>query len=339
MKRPDVTAQSRLAMLVGLALACSGCATVVGGTTQEIFVQSEPAGAYCKVDRQGVTVGVISSTPGKVALSRSKESVVVSCTLKDYEQSNEVLLASFTGATVGNIIAGGVVGIIVDAASGANNKYPDRVMVVMTPANFPDDAARDAHFAGIKSRVEAGADAEIKLIQSRCSSTNREICTIEVKQLTDARDKALADLDRKRLAARVGGGVGAVTPMPPSPAVSQAATASVAPASVMTASVAPAPPAGPVSPEGKWVGVVGDWSVEMDIHGNAGNFTARCPRLDIPATASFDLSADGTFLINMRAIGAAASGSERRIVSGKLPQISISTNATCLGGTATLRKQ
>ena len=332
MKRPDVTAPSRLAMFVGLALALSGCATVVGGTTQEVFVQSEPAGAYCKVDRLGVTVGVISSTPGKVALSRSKESVVVSCTLKDYEQSNEVLLASFTGATVGNIIAGGVVGIIVDAASGANNKYPDRVMVVMTPANFPDEAARDAHFAGIKSRVEAGADAEIKLIQSRCSSTNREICTIEVKQLTDARDKALADLDRKRLAARVGGSVGAATPMPPSPVVSQAATASVATAPQEM-------PAGPVSPEGKWVGVVGDWSVEMDIRGNTGNFTARCPRLDIPATAPFDLSADGTFLINMRAIGAAASGSERRVVSGKLPQISISTNATCLGGTATLRKQ
>ena len=205
MDRRRLVAHGRLTMVAGLALACAACATMVGGTTQEVFIESEPAGAFCKVDRQGVVVGVISPTPGKVALSRSRESVIVSCTLAGFEQSNEVLVASFTGATVGNLLLGGLVGIAIDASSGANNKYPDRVLVVMTPESFPNDAARDAHFAGVRTRIEQGAEAEIKLIQSRCSSTNREICTIEVNQLTEARDKALADLDRKRLAAKVAG--------------------------------------------------------------------------------------------------------------------------------------
>ena len=106
---------------------------------------------------------------------------------------------------MGNLLLGGLVGIAIDASSGANNRYPDRVLVVMTPESFPNEAARDAHFAGVRARIEQGADAEIKLINSRCSSTNRELCTIEVKQLTDARDKAVADLDRKRLAAKVAG--------------------------------------------------------------------------------------------------------------------------------------
>ncbi len=35
------------------------------------------------------------------------------------------------------------------------------------------------------------------LINSRCGSTNREICSIEAKQIADARDKALGDLDRR----------------------------------------------------------------------------------------------------------------------------------------------
>ena len=205
MRERNLAAHGRLTALIGLALACSACATVVGGTTQDVFVQTEPAGAYCKVDRQGATVGLINPTPGKIALSRSKESVVVSCTLAGYEQSNELLLASFTGATVGNLLLGGLVGIAIDASSGANNRYPDRVLVVMTPESFPNEAARDAHVAGVRARIEQGADAEIKLINSRCSSTNRELCTIEVKQLTDARDKAVADLDRKRLAAKVAG--------------------------------------------------------------------------------------------------------------------------------------
>ncbi len=76
-------------------------------------------------------------------------------------------------------------------------------MVVLTPASFPTDEARDAHFAGIKSRIEEGANAEIKTIETRCNSGNRELCTIELKKLADARDKALADLDRRRLGAKV----------------------------------------------------------------------------------------------------------------------------------------
>jgi phosphoketolase len=33
----------------------------------------------------------------------------------------------------GNVVFGGVIGLGVDAMSGAMNKYPDQVMVAMTP--------------------------------------------------------------------------------------------------------------------------------------------------------------------------------------------------------------
>lgn len=198
-----LAAAGRLMMAVALLATTAACATVVGGTTQEVYVESEPAGAECRLDRLGANVGVVKPTPGRVNVSRSKETMIVSCNRDGYEQSNEVLVSSFTGATVGNLIVGGLVGIVVDAASGANNKYPDRVMVVLTPASFPSDAARDAHFAGIQQRIEAGAKAEIDIVNSRCSSTSRESCAIEAKQIADARDKALADLDRRRLAAKV----------------------------------------------------------------------------------------------------------------------------------------
>lgn len=198
-----LTAAGRLVAVMALGFVASACATVVGGTTQDVLVESQPPGAECKVDRLGANIGVVKPTPGRVNIARSKDNVIVSCTQEGYEQSNEVLVSSFTGATVGNLLLGGLVGVVVDAASGANNKYPDRVLVVLTPANFPSDEARDAHFAGIKSRIEEGANAEIKTIESRCNSGNRELCTIELKKLTDARDKALADLDRRRLGAKV----------------------------------------------------------------------------------------------------------------------------------------
>ncbi len=198
-----LAAFGRLMIAVGLLSTSAACATVVGGTTQDVYVESEPKGAACTVNRQGTAVGYVRPTPGKVNVSRSKEDVVLSCNLDGYEQSNEVLAASFTGATVGNLLLGGLVGVAIDAASGANNKYPERVMVILTPASFPNDEARDAHFAGIRQRIDSGANTEIQLVNSRCSSTNREICTIEAKQISDARDKALTDLDRRRLAAKV----------------------------------------------------------------------------------------------------------------------------------------
>ncbi len=196
-------AYGRLMALVGLALASSACATVVGGTTQEVFIETDPPAAECRVDRLGANVGLVKPTPGRVNVSRSKETMVVSCTREGYEQSNEVLASSFTGATVGNILLGGIVGIVVDAASGANNKYPDKVIVIMTPSSFPTTAARDAYYAGVKSRLEEQANAEIKRIASTCSSNNRELCRIDEKKISDARDKALADIDSKRMAAKV----------------------------------------------------------------------------------------------------------------------------------------
>ena len=176
---------------------------MIAGTTQDVYVQTDPAGADCKVDRQGASVGLVRPTPGRVNVSRSKETMIISCSLDGYQKSDEVVVSSFSGATIGNILLGGVIGLAVDAASGANNKYPDRVIIVMTPESFPNTAARDTFFAGVSERLRVSADVEIKQIQERCNSNNKEVCQGDVKKLTDARDKALADIDNKRLSAKV----------------------------------------------------------------------------------------------------------------------------------------
>lgn len=198
-----LAAAGRLTAIVALALASSACATVMSGTTQEVFIESDPTGAECKVDRLDANVGVVKPTPGRVNVSRSKDTMIVTCVHEGYEPSNEVLASSFTGATFGNILLGGIVGVVIDASSGANNKYPERVMVVLTPASFPDDAARDRHFEAVKERLRASADAEIKRINDNCGGTGQELCKIESQKVADVRDRALADIDKKRLAAKV----------------------------------------------------------------------------------------------------------------------------------------
>jgi len=203
MKVIGLAAFGRLVLLCALALGSSACASIINGTTQDLYVDSQPQGASCKIDRQGAVVGTINSTPGKVNVPRHKDNIVVSCALDGYDQSNEVLASSFSGATFGNLLLGGFVGVVIDASSGANNKYPERVNVVMTPAAFPDDGARDAYYAGLRKRLEDAADTEIKRINDNCSSTGKELCQIEIKQIREARDKAVVAIEQKRLVAKV----------------------------------------------------------------------------------------------------------------------------------------
>lgn len=198
-----LAASGRLVVACALVGMASACATVTGGTTQEVFIETDPTGAECRLDRQGANVAVIKPTPGRANVSRAKEAIVVSCTLDKHEQANEVLSSKFTGATFGNILFGGLIGIAVDAASGANNKYPERVTIIMTPSSFPSEAARDAFFDAAKSRVKTAANAEIKRIKDSCNSNNKELCREQEKPVVEARDKALSDIETKRSTARI----------------------------------------------------------------------------------------------------------------------------------------
>lgn len=51
---------------------------------------------------------------------------------------------SLVPATFGNIILGGGIGILVDAASGAAQQYPDQILVWMEPDDFKTEQEKDA---------------------------------------------------------------------------------------------------------------------------------------------------------------------------------------------------
>jgi hypothetical protein len=199
----NIPALVRVMAIVALGLTAGACATVVGGTTQDVLVESEPAGAECRLDRLGASVAIVKPTPGRVNVSRSKETIAVNCKLDGYGDSNETLSSSFTGATVGNILLGGFIGVAIDAASGANNQYPERITVILTPASFANAAARDAHFDRLTARIQETAGEELKRIKGKCSSTNTELCRMEEAPVVESRDRALADIERKRQAARI----------------------------------------------------------------------------------------------------------------------------------------
>ena len=133
-----------LKLLAGASLiALGGCATVMKGTTQDIAVETNPPGATCTVSRNGAQLAVLSATPGKVQVGRDKSPLTVSCTKSPESTTpvNQTVESKFNGATFGNILAGGVIGVVVDASTGANYTYPELVTVSLANEVVPVAAA------------------------------------------------------------------------------------------------------------------------------------------------------------------------------------------------------
>lgn len=120
-----------MAVLISGA-AVSGCATIIKGTSQDIAVTTAPSeGADCVLTNSEGTWYL--TTPGNAHVHKTKNDITISCKKTGYQDVTQTIPSHFNGATAGNILAGGLIGIGVDAASGANYSYPETTEVSLTP--------------------------------------------------------------------------------------------------------------------------------------------------------------------------------------------------------------
>ena len=120
--------------LLALAASLSACSTITTGTTQSMTVSTDPSGATCHLTRGARTVAVVNPTPGTVTVDKSKDSMSVLCRKDGFQDTAQTIDTEFQAMTLGNVLIGGVVGLGVDIATGAINKYPTAVVVPMQPS-------------------------------------------------------------------------------------------------------------------------------------------------------------------------------------------------------------
>lgn len=183
-------------------VALGACSSIVEGTTQNVTVMSDPSGAKCTLNRPEGMVGVVHPTPGSVVVSKSKHNVSVMCEKEGYQSGAGVLSSSFQAMTIGNLLFGGIVGVAIDASSGAMNKYPDSVTVLLVPESFPSAQARDAYFDREFTERTAQAETAITTIRSTCEAAE-DVCEARVTAVKAALQADLADLENKRAVVRV----------------------------------------------------------------------------------------------------------------------------------------
>ena len=121
------------------------CATIVAGPSQFVGVVTEPPGATCILGRAGRQVGVVPVTPDSLRVGRSRKPLSVTCGKDGYETASIQQPPRFNGITFGNIVLGGPVGVVVDAADGANFAYPAEIHMKLAPdpARRPTPLASD----------------------------------------------------------------------------------------------------------------------------------------------------------------------------------------------------
>lgn len=111
----------------------SACSSIIEGTSQELMVNTNPAGADCSLERQGVAIAHINPTPGAATIKKTKYDITVRCTKAHYQEATYLNHSGSAGATFGNIAAGGLIGWGIDSASGADNKYDTPVNITLVP--------------------------------------------------------------------------------------------------------------------------------------------------------------------------------------------------------------
>ncbi len=122
--------------LVVTGMAVSSCAAIFSGTTQQISVNTNPAGASCKFLRKGAPIAEIGSTPGAATIQKTKDDINIACSKAGYSDSNYINHSGVAGATYADILGGVLTGGIawaVDSSSGADNHYDNQVNMTLFP--------------------------------------------------------------------------------------------------------------------------------------------------------------------------------------------------------------
>lgn len=123
--------------IIALALASANltaCATVINGTNQAVDFMSDPDDA-----RVDLVNGLSCTTPCEFQMKRKDDSYVT-FTKDGYKPVSVYMQSKLGGSTFGNLLAGGIVGGVVDGTNGASNKLtPNPVYVRMVPLGSDDE--------------------------------------------------------------------------------------------------------------------------------------------------------------------------------------------------------
>jgi hypothetical protein len=185
---------------LSISVFTAGCATITTGGSQTISVKTEPEGADCRFSQGGNVVARVNPTPGPILVGKTSDSISVLCRKDGYQDTAGTVGSEFQLMTFGNILLGGLIGIVVDASTGASAKYPEAVTIPLVPHEFQNVTDRDKFFADLANQFLTEYERVLDRIKKSCSP---EDCEQQLHTAEAGRAARLGEIERKRLNARV----------------------------------------------------------------------------------------------------------------------------------------
>ena len=121
---------------IGAALQGAGCASVTSGKEQSLKFETDPAGASCTISQSSVQVASFE-TPNAITVHRAAAPLLMSCTKQGFHQARALIGTTTSAAAWGNLVVGGIIGVMIDQGSGAAYRYYDAPKLTMVSAAEP----------------------------------------------------------------------------------------------------------------------------------------------------------------------------------------------------------
>lgn len=135
------------------ALALAGCATIVTGGDDEIdIVTPGVVGAECELRTFSGAVRARIVTPGTVELSKDSSDLEAICTKDGFIDARGQVDAGFEPWVIGNLLFGGLIGIVIDFVNDSAYKYDSDVAIYMEPGDSGRDALTENNDRGRDTR-------------------------------------------------------------------------------------------------------------------------------------------------------------------------------------------
>jgi len=194
-----------LLRFLGLLGLCglTACASIVSDNNSVTYFETVPEGARCELHGQDFTR--VITAPASVQLPAEAAPITLACTAEGYSRTVQTVDTEMDGWIIGNILFGGLIGVAIDAARGAGQKFPPRVSVVLEPQRFANQAERDAWYGSRRADIEAAWRERIAAAQRDCSGNGPQTgsCATVIGALERARQNELGEIEERRLKAAI----------------------------------------------------------------------------------------------------------------------------------------
>lgn len=147
-----------------LVLPIAGCASIISGSKQEVNLTSHPAAANVTITNEKGMVVWSGTTPATIELARDKE-YFVKAEVPGYEPATVHIDQSLNGWFIGNLLCGGIIGGLIDYATGAMwTLDPDMVTIeLVSGSNDTDEEGVERMVLRLRALDENGQVREAAL--------------------------------------------------------------------------------------------------------------------------------------------------------------------------------